>query len=65
MSELAYEMGLKAGLEKAADEIERLREALTRIQDLTSHNMGMSDRDERCVHNEATQALNTNLWKNL
>lgn len=41
----------------AADEIERLREAMVRIQDLTQHNMGMSASDERCVHREATGAL--------
>lgn len=44
-------------MDRAADEIERLRAALIRIQDLTQHNMGMSAQDERCVHTEATRAL--------
>jgi len=44
-------------MKQAADEIERLRDALVRIQDLTQHNMGMSARDETCVWHEATKAL--------
>ena len=39
------------------NEIERLRGALVRIQDLTQHNTGMSERDETCVWHETTKAL--------
>lgn len=42
---------------KLLAEIERLREALVRIQDLTQHDMGMSAKDETCVWREATAAL--------
>ena len=38
-------------------ENKRLREALIRIEDLTSHNMGMSDREERVVNKQACAAL--------
>lgn len=39
------------------EENARLREALIRIEDLTSHNMGMSDREERVVNKQARAAL--------
>lgn len=35
------------------------REVLTRIEDMTQHNMGMSARDERCINREARAALPT------
>lgn len=38
-------------------ENQRLRDALTRIEDLTQHNMGMSAADEACVNREARAAL--------
>jgi len=41
----------------ANEKVQALVEALERISDLTSHNMGMSARDETCVHREARAAL--------
>lgn len=38
-------------------ENKRLREALIRIEDLTSHDMGMSDCEERVVNKQARAAL--------
>ena len=50
--------------EEAADHIDAqdakikaLVEALVRIEDLTSHNMPMSAKDEQCVNREARAAL--------
>jgi hypothetical protein len=40
-----------------APEVQALVEALERIADLTSHNMGMSARDENCANREARAAL--------
>jgi len=37
--------------------IKALVEALVRIEDLTSHNMPMSAKDEQCVNREARAAL--------
>lgn len=39
------------------DKVRALVDALERIQDLTSHNMGMSAQDERCVNREASAAI--------
>lgn len=41
----------------AADEIERLRNALIRIEDLTQHGMGMNAGEETVVWREAHNAL--------
>jgi hypothetical protein len=43
----------------AEAERDRLREALVRIADLTSHDMGMTAEEERCVNREALAALTT------
>jgi hypothetical protein len=44
-------------LERIALDAEALADALTLIADLSSHDMGMSASDERCVNRTASEAL--------
>tara|TARA_R110000744_G_scaffold351687_2_gene457531 strand:+ start:1042 stop:1254 length:213 start_codon:yes stop_codon:yes gene_type:complete len=52
-----YRIADMSGEHNIGEVMEKMRDALTRIQDLTGHNMGMSARDEACVHREASNAL--------